>query len=169
FQVMVTLQTAERARNADMRATDELRQPYPLESGISKFDLSIDFVETQAGLQGSIEYSTALYKRETIERMAGHFVALCRAITMTATGKISDLEYLGEKEKQKLLVDFNNTRAGYSRDKCIHEIFAEQVAIHPAKAAVVFGDEDLSYGDLYEKSGDLALYLQSMGVKPDSL
>ena len=34
---------------------------------------------------------------------------------------------------------------------------------------MVCGDEQLSYRQLYERSRDLALYLQSMGVKPDSL
>ena len=41
--------------------------------------------------------------------------------------------------------------------------------IHPDKTAVVFGEQELSYQELYDKSHDLALYLQSMGVKPDSL
>ena len=35
--------------------------------------------------------------------------------------------------------------------------------------AVVFGERRLSYGELYEKSTALALYLQSLGVGPDSL
>ena len=68
-----------------------------------------------------------------------------------------------------LLIACNDTRADYPTDKCLHELFAEQVAIHPGKAAVVYGDEELTYQQLYEKSRDLALYLQSVGVKPDSL
>ena len=36
------------------------------------------------------------------------------------------------------------------------------------KTAVVCGDEQLTYQQLYERSRDLAMYLQSVGVKPDS-
>ena len=70
-------------------------------------------METSEGLAGWIEYSTALYKPQTIERMAGHFIALCRAITAAPTARIRDLDYIGEAEKHKLLVAYNDTEAGY--------------------------------------------------------
>jgi amino acid adenylation domain-containing protein len=161
FQVMVILQ------NADMGAPDLRIQPYSLESGISKFDLSFDFAETPEGLAGALEYSTALYKPKSIERMVKHFLALCQAITATPTAKIRDLEYVGEAEKQQLLVDFNDTRAEYPREKCLHEVFVDQVALYGGKAAVVCGEEQLTYQQLYERSRDLALYMQSLGVKPE--
>ena len=107
FQVMVVL------HNADMGERDQRIQDYPLESGISKFDLTAAFMETPEGLAGWIEYSTALYKPQTIERMAGHFIALCRAITAAPTARICDLDYIGEVEKHKLLVAYNDTEAGY--------------------------------------------------------
>ena len=72
-------------------------------------------------------------------------------------------------EKQRVLAEFNDTRMDYSRNKCIHELFIEQVALHSGKIAVVCGEEQLTYQQLYERSQDLALYLQSLGVKPDSL
>src|SRR5262249_2915532 len=101
--------------------------------------------------------------------MAGHFTALCRAITATPTVKIHDLDYLSDAEKHQLLIDYNDTKADYPRDKCIHQLFAEQVAINPDKTAVVCGEQKLSYQELYDKSRDLALYLQSQGVKPNSV
>ncbi len=163
FQVMVIL------HNADMGALDQRFPRYALESGISEFDLTARFTETTEGLVGSMEYSTALYRPETMARMAEHFLALCRAITASPTAKIRDLDYIGEGEKRKLLVEYNDTGADYPRDKCIHELFAEQVQLHGEKTAVVFGEQELSYQELYEKSRDVALYLQSQGVKPDSL
>ena len=64
-------------------------------------------------------------------------------------------------------VKFNDTRMDYSRNKCIHELFIEQVALHSGKVAVVCGEEQLTYQQLYERSWDLAMYLQSLGVKRD--
>src|SRR5262249_14139748 len=70
FQVAVILQ------NTDEGAPDPHIQRYHLELGVSKFDLTVEFTETQEGLAGSIEYTTALYKPQTVGRMADHFIAL---------------------------------------------------------------------------------------------
>src|SRR5262249_38947216 len=163
FQVMLVMQ------NADIHGLDHHVKPHPLESGISKFDLTVEFTETTDGLAGLIEYSTALHKRETMERMVQHFLSLCRVITATPTARIRDLGYIGETEKHKLLIEFNDTEANYPRDKCIHELFAGQVAANPGKTAVVFGQQQLSYQELNDKCSDLALYLQSLGVTGDSV
>jgi len=168
FQIMVVLQ------NAQMEIVDEDIRPYHLDKNTSKFDLTLEFTETSKGLSGSIDYSTALYKPQTIERMVEHFIALCRSITASPATKIGELDYIGKAEKQRLLIDFNQTQADYPKDKCIHQLFAEQVKLNPDKIAVVYEDEQLgaqrlSYQQLYDKSNELALYLQSQGVKPDSL
>jgi amino acid adenylation domain-containing protein len=161
FQVMVVLH--------NIAMMDQRFPRYAFESQSSELDLTVQFTETQNGLNSSIEYSTALFKPQTIARMGEHFVGLCRAITATPTAKIYDLDYLSGAEKQRLLIEYNNTRADYPRDKCIHDFFAEQVRCNPSKTAVTFGEQELSYQQLYDKSRELALYLQSLGVKPDSV
>jgi polyketide synthase PksN len=163
FQVMLILQ------NADMGALDQRFTIYPLESGICEFDLAVQFTETSEGLDASIDYSTSLYKRETIVRMAEHLVELCRAITAKPAAKVRDLDYVGQAERRKLLIDFNDTQADYPQDKCIHELFAEQAVIEPERTAAVVGGQELTYQQLHERSRDLALYLQSQGVAPDSV
>ena len=163
FQVMLTLQNVDRA------ALDPSMQPYPLDSGLTKFDLTVGLTDTPQGLAGSIEYSTALFKPQTIERLAEHLTAVCLAITATPTAKISDLQYLGETERHRLLVEYNATDADYPKDRCLHQLFVEQVARDAGKTAVVCGDEQLTYAELLARSQDLALYLQSQGVAPDRL
>jgi amino acid adenylation domain-containing protein len=164
FQVMFVLQNADPVGEADQRI-----QPYPLHSGISKFDLTVDFTETPEGLAGAIEFRAELYKPQTIERMAAHFTSLCQAITAQTGTRICDLDYVDDEEKHKLLVDFNRTQMEWPQDKCLHELFVEQVALHAEDTAVICGEEKLTYRQLYERSLDLALYLQFMGVKPDTL
>jgi len=164
FQVMVVMLLQN-----GMGMLEQNIQLYPVEMGVTKFDLTIGFQESLEGLRGSIEYSTALYKGETIARMAEHFVGLCRAIVARPAARIQELEYVGEGEKQRVLVEFNDTRVDYPRDKCIHDFFLEQVEQNGEKVAVVCGKEQLTYQQLYERSLDLAMYLQSVGVKPDSV
>ena len=163
FQVMFIL------RNSEMRAPGGHIQRYPLGGGISKFDLTLALAETPEGLAGSIEYSTALYTPQTIARMVEHFTAVCQAVVATPTAKIRDLDYLGEAEQRRLLVDYNATHADYPTDTCLHQLFVEQAARDGEKIAVVCGGEPLSYRELQSKSQDLAWYLQSQGVEPDRL
>src|SRR5207248_900444 len=42
-----------------------------IENGTSKFDLTLDMVETAQGLQGAVEYNTDLFDAATITRMIG--------------------------------------------------------------------------------------------------
>ncbi|HEX6101030.1 MAG TPA: amino acid adenylation domain-containing protein [Thermoanaerobaculia bacterium] len=163
FQVAFVLQ------NIDMGEADSHVQPYRLESGISKFDLTLTLAETSGGLSGVIEYSTALYKPATIERMAEHFTALCRSVTARPAARVREQEILGETEKHRLLAELNATRVAYPTDQCLHELFIAQVEAHAHKTAVVSGEDRLTYQQLYDRSRDLALYLQSQGVGPDSL
>jgi amino acid adenylation domain-containing protein len=142
-------------------------QPSP--APVSTCELTIAFTESQEGLTTSVEYDAAMYKRQTIERMAGHFTTLCRAITARPTARIRDLGYLDDAEKHRLLIDFNDTRAEYPGDQCTHQLFARQAGIHAGKTAVMFGEQTLTYQELDQKSRDLALYLQSEGVRPDSI
>ena len=107
FQVMFILQ------NADMGAVDPRFSRYDLQVPIAKFDLTVMFTETPQGLAGSVKYSTALFKPETIARMAGHFTSFCRAIVAAPTARICEFNYIEDAEKQRLLLAFNNTHADY--------------------------------------------------------
>ncbi|HET8774523.1 MAG TPA: amino acid adenylation domain-containing protein, partial [Thermoanaerobaculia bacterium] len=158
FQIMFVL-------NAEMgEAPDERIQPYRLDAGISKFDLTAELAETAGGLAGAFRYSTALYKPQTIDRMVEHFIALCRAVVDAPAAAIGALDYLSESEQRQLLAGFNDSVAAYPADKCLPQLFAEQAAMHPARTAVVFGSEQLTYQELDARSRALALHLQSRGV-----
>jgi amino acid adenylation domain-containing protein len=163
FQIMLVLQ------NVDMGAPDAAIERYAVDSGISKFDLTFEFTETPEGLTGSVEYCTSLYKPQTIDRMIAHLELLCRAIVSAPDAEVREFDFIGAAERQRLLVDFNDTRAAYPVDACLHDLFIAKVAEHANDVAVVCGAEQLTYEQLFTRSRDLALYLQSQGVEPDRL
>jgi len=82
--------------------------------------------------------------------------------------QIKDLQILSGQEEQQLL-SWNNTRADYPKDKCIHALFEEQVERTPDNVALVFGEEFLTYRQLNERANQLGHYLQTKGVKAESL
>nr|HMS64746.1 non-ribosomal peptide synthetase [Ignavibacteria bacterium] len=67
------------------------------------------------------------------------------------------------------LNEFNNTKVDYPKYENIIELFAEKVKENPDTAAVIFGDEKLTYKELDERSDKLAQYLLSIGIKKESL
>ena len=74
---------------------------------------------------------------------------------------------LPEEERQQVLYGWNDTGEEYPREKCIQELFEEQVEKSPEATAVVFEEASLSYGELNRRANRLAHHLRERGVKPD--
>src|SRR5262249_34041262 len=76
---------------------------------------------------------------------------------------------LSDEEQRRLLVELNETAAPFSEEKCVHQLFEEQVERAPDAIAVRFGKEELSYSELNVRANKLAQYLRGMGVGPEVL
>ena len=59
--------------------------------------------------------------------------------------------------------------AGTQRDKCIQQLFEEQVVRTPDAVAVVFAGRSLTYGELNARANQLGYHLRSLGVGPEVL
>jgi len=145
-------------------------EPYPLghQRGAS-FDLNVMIMEAGEVLQVGWQYNTDLFDLETIARMAEHFLTLLEAIATNPEQRISELPLLTQTERQQLLFEWNNTTTEYPQDKCIHQLFEEQVEKTPDSVAVVFENQQLTYRELNQQANQLAHHLQTLGVRPEVL
>ncbi|MEI6708852.1 MAG: amino acid adenylation domain-containing protein [Methylococcales bacterium] len=166
FQVMFILQPAVLQ---DVQLTGLTANKLSVTSNSAKFDLTISLLEQADGLTGTIEYSTDLFTADTIKRLAGHFKNLLAAIVEHPETSIAELPLLTAPERQQILVEWNATKTDYPKDKCIHQLFEEQVARTPSAIALVFEDQQLSYQVLNAQANQLAYHLVELGVKPDTL
>ena len=132
-------------------------------------DMNLMVMEAQGVLQLCWQYNTDLFEACTITRMAGHFVNLLEGIVANPEERIWQLPLLTEIEQQQLLVEWNNTQTDYLQDKCIHQLFEEQVERTPDAVAVVFENQQLTYHQLNCRANQLAHYLRSLGVGADVL
>ncbi|WP_147068854.1 non-ribosomal peptide synthetase [Microcystis aeruginosa] len=144
-------------------------EPYLLGQRGGHLDLSLMVREAKGVIEPCWQYNTDLFDAATIERMAKHFVRLLNSIVLNPQQPISQLLMLTEVEQQQLLFEWNNTQADYPLDKCIHQLFEEQVERTPDHIAVVFEDQQLNYRELNARANQLAHYLQNLGVGPDVL
>ncbi len=143
--------------------------PVEEESAIAKFDLTLSLEETEQGLQGEWEYNSDLFDGATIERMSRYFQNLLEGIVANPQERIAQLPLLTEAELQQLLFDWNDTQTDYPQDKCIHQLFEEQVERTPNAVALVYQDQQLTYRELNNRANQLAHYLQKQGVGPEVL
>ncbi|MBP5971594.1 amino acid adenylation domain-containing protein [Brasilonema sp. CT11] len=133
------------------------------------FDLTLIVLDLPGALKGTWNYNTDLFTPGTIERMALHFVTMLSGIVANPIERISQLPLLTQLEQQQLLVDWNDTHVDYLLDKCIHQLFEEQVERIPDAVAVVFENQQLTYHQLNCRANQLAHYLRSLGVGADGL
>ncbi|BAZ54101.1 amino acid adenylation domain protein [Nostoc sp. NIES-4103] len=136
-------------------------------SFIEPFKVKLTCLERNNALIAEFYYDINYFSKETIQRLAKNFQTLLINIIDNPDRLISKLEILSASERQQILVDFNQTKADYQRDKCIHQLFEEQVEKTPNQIAVVFEGEELTYQELNFQANQLAHYLQKLGVQPE--
>jgi amino acid adenylation domain-containing protein len=163
-----TMFTFENVTIPELNLSDLTISSFEQKELTSKFDLFMAITETEGRLKGTIEYSTDLFKIDTIKRLSGHFQVLLTAIVANPESKLSDLPLLTEAEQQQLLAQWNKTKTQYSTEKCIHQLFEEQVEKTPDTVAVIFENQQLTYLELNQKANQLARYLQKLGVQPET-
>ncbi|MGC2742314.1 MAG: amino acid adenylation domain-containing protein, partial [Candidatus Angelobacter sp.] len=158
---------------------------------VARFDLTFSLWEMDERIAGGVEYATALYEKATIERYLGYWRRMLEGM-VAGSGQIVDaLELLSEGERNQLLYEWNQTDAAYPQ-KCVHELFEDQVRRGVEAVAVEFEGQKLvdhslrsefrlrapapltpakrlklTYGELNRRANQLAHYLRKAGVGPE--
>ncbi len=165
FQVMFILHDPD-----GVSEVSRVSGKHQLQTGTSKFDLTLFISETEHGLEGLIEYSTDLFEPSTIRRMCQHYGTLLEAIAQDPDRGVSGLPVFTEAERQQLLVDWNRTRVVFpGKDLCLHQLLEQQASRTPDQVALVFEREKLTYRELDRRANQLARHLRALGVGPDVL
>jgi amino acid adenylation domain-containing protein len=166
FQVMFILQNAPHSRPE----LSKLRvRRLDVETGTSKFDLTLALAERDGKLIGFLEYPTDLFDGPAIERMSGHFRTLLESVAADPDRPISALPLLTEAERSRLLIEWNDTDADYPRGSCVHELFEAQVERTPEAIALEFERSQMTYRELNVRAEQLAAYLRELGAGPEKL
>jgi amino acid adenylation domain-containing protein len=134
-----------------------------------EFGLSLEVIQLSESLQCSFKYNTNLLDEAIAAQMSEHFQNLLESIISNPEQSVAQLALLSEKERQKILVEWNATEIDCDPTLCLHQLIEAQVERTPDAIAVSFADEHLTYRELNERANQLARYLQTLGVKPEVL
>ncbi len=148
---------------------DLMLKPIEVDHLVSKFDLALSAAEEVNRIDFILEFSTRLFKFETMERFSAHFINILQEIVQNPDAGISKLVMITPEEKKQILNEFNNTKADYPDEITIQELFENQVKKTPANIAVICGERNITYHELNGKANKLARLLREKGVKPDTI
>jgi amino acid adenylation domain-containing protein/thioester reductase-like protein len=135
-------------------------------AGRTNYPLTV-MVMPQQELHIAIGYDTARFAAAGIRRAAQQFRALLGAMIAAPQRQLGRISPLDASERAWLLRDLNQTALAVAPAP-VHERFAAHAARHPAAVAVRCAGTELSYGELDRRSNQLARYLRTAGVGPDS-
>jgi amino acid adenylation domain-containing protein len=134
-----------------------------------RFKLKLSCVQRDDFPTVELHYDAHLYRVEDIGRFAGQYQTLLESVVRDPEAAISELEIVSAAERRQLLVEFNDTRTDFPEDRCIQQLFEEQVERAPDNIAVVFEDRQLTFAQLNARANQLAHYLRTLGVGPEVL
>ncbi|HKV94721.1 MAG TPA: amino acid adenylation domain-containing protein [Candidatus Angelobacter sp.] len=134
----------------------------------SLMDLCVAIADEADGLAVRLAYATDLYSRKTMQRFAEHYERVLRCMAAAPDQPIEEISLLGDDERRQLLSSQSSVEIDPSQGSLvIKDLFERQAGQTPDATAVVYGDDEISYRDLDERSNQLGRYLQSLGVGPE--
>src|SRR5262249_31981160 len=129
----------------------------------ARFDLTVSIIDmgTDAGrnLAGVISYSRDLFEEGTIERLMSHYVNGVGELVEAGERPIFEFSLLSDQEREQIIVEWNQTGRSYPEDRCIHELFEQQVESTSDAVALIHRDQQLTYAELNRRANQLAGYL----------
>jgi surfactin family lipopeptide synthetase C len=143
-------------KNREFRLLE--RTNYPLAVGAS-VDRDLSF---------KIIYDRRRFDEAAIIRMLGHMKTILEGMAAHPRQLLSELPLMEDAERHQVLIEWNDRKAAYPQDKCIHQLFEEWADRTPEEMAVVFEGQHITYGELNAQANRLAHSLIRQGVGPET-
>jgi amino acid adenylation domain-containing protein len=150
-----------------------------LSNGSAKFELNVVVIpdaaqryrrgDADGGMIMIWEYSSDIFREESVGRWAAHFQNLIRSAVAHPEERISKLPLLSEAEREMLLRGPNETFRPYDASATAHALFERRAALDPDAPAVECGGGCLSYAQLDAAAEAVARGLRRRGVGPESV
>jgi amino acid adenylation domain-containing protein len=160
FHVADRLREVDGLEVLDVDGTEQTY--YPLTAQFNMDHLS-------SRIELAVDYRTIELGEEQAREIAGYYSRVLAAMSAEPAELHEEVCLLSDEEQRRLVVELNETAAPFSEEKCVHELFEEQVARAPDAIAVRFDTEELSYRELNMRANKVARYLRGMGVGPEVL
>ena len=135
-----------------------------------RFQFHVMFCVRNAGSawRAELVYDAACLPAHSAERMGRSLSTLLASAAAEPSQPAYALPILCEQDWRHVVIDFNQTAGFYPADKCIHQLFEEQVDRTPDRIALRDRKCALTYRELNERTNRLAHFLRRHGATPNS-
>ena len=163
FQVAFAFQDALAGPDLDIEVTAA-----EVDTGVSKFDLTLLIERGPRGLDVIAEHSTDLFERATVQRMLAAFRVLVAGVLADPDTRAGEMPLLAAEERDQVVFGWNRTAAEVP-ERPVHRLFEERAAADPGATAITSEEGSLTYGELERRANRLAWRLRRCGVEPEVL
>jgi amino acid adenylation domain-containing protein len=140
----------------------------PVQVGGAGVDLHWFLEEADGEVRGALEFDARLFLPETAARLADAYLRLLAAAAADPGAPLARLDPLTGAERERVLVELNDTGRDYPRGACVHDLFRAAAERDPAAVAISHRGEATTYGELAARAARLAHALRRRGVGPES-
>lgn len=137
-------------------------------SFVEPFDLKLTAVSKTDGLEAEFDYNYALLDEPYVTLISEQFQTLFDSALTNPESPITELEIVSAAQRQQIVVEWNKTNRDYELNHCLHHLFEQQVERTPDTLAAVFQNEQLTFAELNRRANQLAAYLKTEGVGPET-
>jgi amino acid adenylation domain-containing protein len=148
-----------------------LHSDYALERFLAErmIETALFFEANGDRLQGKIVYNAALFRPNSMERLADSYLFILEQFLTNADTTLGAIREVSVTEQQRILSQFSPGCAKYPKNGILHRLVEEQVDRTPASPAIYCGDVQLSYEELERRANRLANFLlQHEGIEPET-
>ena len=164
FQIMFALHNQERSSFALEGAQfTRLAQ----DSGTSKFDLSLDAIESGDGIELVWRYATDLFREQSVRRMGECFLTLLQSIVEAPGRRMRELSLLSPAVRRGLLDFAALPDVAAQLPANLGDAFERTVQTCADRPALVAGDRTLSYAALSAAVDEACRTLVAAGIGAD--
>lgn len=129
----------------------------------AQFELSLEIGLNALQSHVGLNYSTALFDRETAERILQQYLEVLERATADPDLRLSELRRPPEAERLLLLEEWNDTAREWPEDSLPARV-AQTSRRTPDRTAVTASNGSLSYGELQRYAGSLTAELRARGI-----
>ncbi|WP_299137145.1 condensation domain-containing protein, partial [uncultured Tenacibaculum sp.] len=135
---------------------------------VAKFDLSLNVLDSEE-ITLSLTYRTDLFSALSILKFSDYLNRVIDSVVDNKERLLKDIDILSVSEKDRLLLDLNDTDKAYDLNTTVLNKFMAQSFTCPDGIALVLGEEKLTYQELDVRSDLWARHLMNLGVVKGSI
>ncbi|KAF4537164.1 AMP-dependent synthetase/ligase [Lasiodiplodia theobromae] len=171
FQNLLVIQPADKDGADEQAPTTKLWSAVDDDDAVSAggfldYPLVVECTVTSTGASIAARYASAVFTAAHVERLLHQFShvlqQLCSSGPATTT-TLNDIDPLSSHDKRSLATW--NSRVPETLHTTVHDLIAQQTALHPHATAIESWDATLTYAELDDASARLAQQLRSLGVR----